>query len=103
MRTCSHTTGSQQQPIKPYSTTDQRSHGNEKGYPARCTMARPVDGCSTTALAVKMASAITTSRPTAAITCTLLVLCARIKKDAIPAPIPNNTVEDTTCAHLSQT
>jgi hypothetical protein len=28
--------------------------------------------------------------------------CARTKKKAIPAPIPNNTVEETTCAHLSQ-
>jgi hypothetical protein len=28
------------------------------------------------------------------------VRCARKKKNAIPAPVPNSTVEDTMCSHL---
>ena len=55
-----------------------------------------------TALAVKMASATTTSRAIAAMTLTSPVLCARTKKNAMPAPVPKSTVEDTTWAHLSQ-
>jgi hypothetical protein len=100
--TCNQTTGSQQHPINTYKAMDQRNHGMESGYPASRTIAKPVAGCNTTALAVKIASAMTTSRATAAITRTSPVLCARTKKKAIPAPIPNNTVEDTTCAHFSQ-
>jgi len=88
--------------VNTYSAIDHLNHGRESGNPASRTIAKPVTGCNTTALAVKIASAMTTSRPTAAITRTSPVLCARMKKKAMPAPIPNNTVEDTTCAHLSQ-
>ena len=41
-----------------------------------------------------------TSLATAAITFTSAVRCARRKKKAIPAPMPNSTVEDTMCVSV---
>src|ERR1700728_3037619 len=61
----------------------------------------PVTGCKTTAVAVNTISAKTTSRPTDAIIRTSLVRCARRKKKAMPAPVPNSTADDTTCIHLT--
>ncbi len=74
IRTCSHTTGSQQHPINTYNAIDHRNHGRESGNPASRAIAKPVTGCNTTALAVKIASAMTTSRETAAMTRTSPVL-----------------------------
>ncbi len=58
-------------------------------------------GCTTTAVAVNRKSARTTSAATAAITRTSWLRWARHMKKAMPAPVPNNTVDETMCSHFS--
>jgi len=87
--------GSQQHPIRPYSSIDSSNHGVESRYPAMSAKAIPVAGCRTTADTVKIISAKTTSRLTAAMILASPDRCARTKKNAMPAPVPNSTVEDT--------
>ena len=51
----------------------------------------PLTGYTTTAVAVKMKSAITTKRAVTAITPAWPARCAISMKKAIPIPVPNST------------
>src|ERR1700728_1301339 len=83
-----------------YSAIDHTIHGVESGYPATSASATPVTGCTTTAVAVNIRSAKTTSLPTAAIIFGSRDRCARKKKKAMPAPVPNRIVDEMMCTHL---
>ena len=71
MRSCSHTTGSQQAPATRYSAIDTASHGVLQGRPAMAAMASPVAGWMNTVGVVNHQSARTTRRVTTACACTL--------------------------------
>jgi len=59
---------------------------------------QPLANCSTTAGAVKIASAITTNRATPAMTRTSPLRCAIHMKKAMPPPVPSSTVAPIRCS-----
>src|SRR5712692_2503161 len=67
------------------------SHGSHSEKPSIRASAAPETGCTTTALTVKSASAITTMRAVAAMVAGSRERCAISMKKAIPSPVPNST------------
>src|SRR5687767_4114647 len=71
------------------------------GQPASHIRAKPVRGCTRTAVAVNKKSAITTVSATCATSRESCVRCAITMKKAMPAPVPNSTVAPITCSQRS--
>ena len=60
----------------------------------------PLKNCTTTAGAVKMASAITTTRAVAALLRASRLMCAIYMTNAMPSPVPINTADDRMWIHF---
>jgi hypothetical protein len=94
------TTGTQHTPARRYSAYVAISQGSFHRNP-ECTMSqKPVTGCRMTAGSVKRKSARTVVRAAKYRAAAAVSPPARKKKNAIPRPVPNRTVEVRICSVL---